>query len=45
MYYSGNGLLVGGVMGGFFGDGSDLVVSTAGHMSLLFLVYLAPELV
>ena len=41
----GNGLLVGGTTGGIDGDGSRLVGSTTGHMSLQFLVYLAAELV
>ena len=41
----GNGLLVCGATGGIGGDGSGLVGSTACHMSLLFLVYLASELV
>ena len=41
----GNGLLVGGATGGIGGDGSGLVGPTVGHISLLLLVYLAPELV
>ena len=40
----GNGPLVGDASC-IGGDGSGLVGSTAGHMNLFFLVYLAPELV
>ena len=39
-----SGLLAHGTTCGTGGDGSGLVGSIAGHMNILFLAYLAPEL-
>ena len=41
----GNGLLTSGATGGIGWGGSRLVGTTAGQVTFLFIVYLAPELV